>query len=1103
MSDTSSVNTIRKQAEGKEREYDWLGAAETYENGLGMVSKQDSSTLGEIYERLGYAFRRAAMQAENVDEFRERMRKAAMNYGKARESYEKLSDEGKVPRIFRCDAMKAYIGYWLAPEASEKRRLLNECWNLAKESLKAFEEVGELCEYGRTYSQLSSSPIFIFTLEQDFKSREKPMREAVESGEKAIRYLSDCGEPSELARVYAKTVVCLGVFGYYFQDIREREKYLEKGLDYWVKAKELSEEAAMTEFVYPVFGCQPFFGLEGTDEAFANYEKALEYGKKMNDRFIMGCALDWLTYHTAWKGEATDDPDERTRLFQRTGQYAEEAKPQFSIISFVSPRGDLVWLEAVDVEYYVRLAELETDLKKRRALLEKALEAMPNVRKRGEESGYPEIATYVRGGRTVIRLALARLETNLEEKKKILEEALIDRTEHIKIADQLTPFLYWNRGIMRNALSNIKSGLANLAEEPETKKALLQEAVTDKENAIELLLKELTFMERKGSATSLFATVGFQQYAYGNLLVRLYELTGNKELLEKATKSYEDATESYQKLNLLSRVAETYWKRAQVYDTLGDHLNASKSFDIAANNYKSASERIHQLKDFYNDHELYMQSWSEIEKARHHHEKQEYSLAQEHFEKAAELHKTLKQWDYLAPNYAAWAQLEYAEDLSRKEKSEEALKTFEQAAGLFEQTRKSIQNELGKIEDSEEKEMAKSMLKATSLRQQYCVARIAVEEAKILDKKGDHYSSSEKYDSAAETLGKITQNVESERDRKEFDLITTLSQAWAKMTRAEAEESPSLYTEASQLFEKAKELSPNERAKNLALGHSRFCRALEAGMQFADTGDTTLHSTAIQHLESAGKYYVKAGFQNASEYAKATELLLDAYLHIGNAKKETDPEKKAKLFTMAEKVLQTSAGYFMKAEHPEKREQVLRLFEKVKEERELALSLSQILHTPSVVSTTAAFTTPTPNQENSVGLERFENANIQANIITRQRELKVGENLNIEIEMVNAGKGPALLIKINELIPSGFELTEKPEVYRVEDSYLNMKGKRIDPLKTEEIKLTLTPKVQGEFSLKPTILYLDENGKYKSHEPEPINITVRELGIKGWIKGQR
>ncbi len=1103
MSEPLNAESILSQIGQQEKEYDWLGAAESYKKALVLVPKQDFLKLGEIHERLGYAFYRAAMQAESQEEFKNRMCQGVANYERANEFYEHLSESARMARMLRCDAMIAYVDYWLSSDVPEKKRLLDECWRLAKESLKAFEKSGEPCEYGKTYSQLSSSAISIFTFEPDFESREKVMREAVECGERAIKFLSDCSDPFELAKVYTKTVVCLGVFGYYFQDVDEREKYREKGLDYWAKAKELSEEAAMTEFIYPVFGGQPFFGLEGTDEAFSNYEKALEYGKKMKDKIILGYALDWLTYHTAWKLHATDDPDERTCLIERAAQYAEEAKRQFSIISFVSPRGDLAWLGGIDVEYWFWLSDLETDLKKRRDLLEKALQAIPSVVKRGEESGYPEIMMYLHSGRADLRLQQAKLETNFDEKKRILEEALFYSNGSIKLTEQLEPFLYWNRGIMRNSLSNIKSELANLAKEPETQKTLLQEAVTNRENAIELLIKELTFMERKGSATSLFAILGTQQYIYGSLLIRLYKLTSNKELLKKAAKTYEDATESYQKLNLVSRVAETYWKMAQVYDTLGEHLNASQNFDLAAHNYRSASEKIIQLKDFYIDHSLYMQSWSEIEKARHHHEKQEYGLAEEHFDKAANIHKSLKKWNYLAPNYAAWAQLEHAEELSRKENGEEAVQAFERAAKLFEETNKSIQNELGKIEDSEEKEMAKGMLKATGLRHQYCIARIVVEEAKILDKKGDHYSSSEKYNSAAEAIKKIAQAVESERDRREFDLITTLSLAWAKMTRAEAEESPNLYIEASLLFEKAKELSPNEKAKTLALGHSRFCRALEAGMNFADTGDATLHSTAIQHLESAAKYHVKAGFQSASEYAKATELLLDAYLHIDNAKRETNPEKKAKLFIMAEKVLQTSAGCFMKAEHPEKREQVLRLFEKVKEERELALSLSEILHTPSIVSTTKAFATPTPNQENAVGLERFENADIQANIIIRQRELKVGENFDLEIELVNAGKGPALLTKITELIPHGFDLAEKPEIYRIEDSYLNFKGKRLDPLKTEEVRLVLKPKVQGVFHIKPRILYLDENGKYKSHEPEPINITVKELGVKGWLKGER
>lgn len=128
-------------------------------------------------------------------------------------------------------------------------------------------------------------------------------------------------------------------------------------------------------------------------------------------------------------------------------------------------------------------------------------------------------------------------------------------------------------------------------------------------------------------------------------------------------------------------------------------------------------------------------------------------------------------------------------------------------------------------------------------------------------------------------------------------------------------------------------------------------------------------------------------------------------------------------------------------------------------------------------------------------------ADIQANLILRAKEVKVGEDFSLDIEMVNNGEAPALLIKIENLIPERFRLIKEPEVYRVEDHVLNMKEKRLGPLKTLEVKLVLRPLTKGVFPLKPRILYLDETGKYKSHEPESVTITVKELGISGWIRG--
>jgi hypothetical protein len=190
MSEASSVEEILHQAERLEKEYDWLGAADSYEKALNLLHEDDFSGKAENFERLGYAFYRAAFQAESSDEFRQRLRQAIADYEKTKELCQKLNDPKKMGMVLRCDAMDAYMGYWLASDVPEKRRLLNECWSLAKESLKAFAEGGEAFQLGGTYNQLSSSVVFAFSLEWNFQTREKLIREAVEHGEQTIKFLS-------------------------------------------------------------------------------------------------------------------------------------------------------------------------------------------------------------------------------------------------------------------------------------------------------------------------------------------------------------------------------------------------------------------------------------------------------------------------------------------------------------------------------------------------------------------------------------------------------------------------------------------------------------------------------------------------------------------------------------------------------------------------------------------------------------------------------------------------------------------------------------------------------------------------------------------------
>jgi KaiC/GvpD/RAD55 family RecA-like ATPase len=131
-----------------------------------------------------------------------------------------------------------------------------------------------------------------------------------------------------------------------------------------------------------------------------------------------------------------------------------------------------------------------------------------------------------------------------------------------------------------------------------------------------------------------------------------------------------------------------------------------------------------------------------------------------------------------------------------------------------------------------------------------------------------------------------------------------------------------------------------------------------------------------------------------------------------------------------------------------------------------------------------------------VGLESFQHANVQANLVTTLKQVKVGESFCLSVEFVNAGREPALLMRIDDFIPSDFVVVKKPEIYRIEESCLNMKGKQLAPLKLVEVKLTVQPSKKGRYQLNPMVHYLDERGQNKSLQFKALEIKVEEVRLE-------
>ena len=1095
----SRVEGILGEATGLERKYEWLEASGLYEKALRLVDEGDYFRRGEIQEKIGCCLQRAAFQAESREEFVERLRRAVEAFEVAHGLHERVADEVGAGWALRCGAISRYLEHWIESEPSEKKRLLDECLDLEKSALEAFWDGGDELEYGRTYNELEFVSLYRAFREWDRQVRKGLIEEGLAWGEKAVAALSEVGDQQEIARSYNNLVFTLGHFTQWFvEDPEEQEEYRLKCLGYLRKALESSE---MVEDDYTIGLSQYILGrATAQEQAMRHYERALECGEKTQDNYLKAEALHWLAFETYWKAIATDDPDQRRKLADEAMEFYDKAQCLYSLISYQTLGGGKLGAPAPggQAEYYLDRAGWEIDPQKKRESLEKSEKDGLEALKVAEDWDIP-ISIYRMFhilSRTLT--ALARLETDFEAKRGLLEKALKYRERNLEIFEQWTPFHYWNMGVYHYLFAQIKEELAFIQQDHSIKMRLLEDAALSKEKSLRFFDTIMPFNEKKGQI-NYFAPLSEYQDGYGKILSRLYEETKNPEHLRRAIGIWQRAIESASKLEMFSRIAESYWKIAKAQITIGEQTKAAESFEHASESYKKAAEKIPQLKDFYREHASYMSAWSEFMRAKQRHAEKRYLIAKEHYEKAAELYKSTERWSYLALNYLAWAQLEEAEDLSRREETEEARDLFQQATSLFKEAKGSIEIKLRTIQDEEERELLASLVQASDIRRDYCLGRSTLEDARILDRQGDHLASSRRYGSAAETFKGIAGT--SEEAQKELQQLICLCQAWQKMTQAEARASPELYVEASKLFEEATEHSPDERSMRLALGHSCFCRALEAGARFEYMRDHGYYTEATRQLESAASYYVRAGFKSAADYAEATQRLFDSYVYMDSAGREADPLKKSRFYLMAERVLETSAGSYLTAKHPEKSKEVERLLGRVREKREMAASLSELMHAPTTVSTTEAFTAPSPTREEAVGLERFENADIQANLILGGREVKVGDDINIEIELVNAGKAPAQLIKVEEIIPRGFEVSSAPDICRVEDSYLDMKGRTLLPLKTAELKIVLRPLDKGTYQIKPRVLYLDEAGKYRSHEPESATVVVKELGVKGWLRG--
>jgi len=119
---------------------------------------------------------------------------------------------------------------------------------------------------------------------------------------------------------------------------------------------------------------------------------------------------------------------------------------------------------------------------------------------------------------------------------------------------------------------------------------------------------------------------------------------------------------------------------------------------------------------------------------------------------------------------------------------------------------------------------------------------------------------------------------------------------------------------------------------------------------------------------------------------------------------------------------------------------------------------------------------------------------VEARLFLKGKRVKVCEETDLELQLTNNGHSPALLVKVEEIVPPSFEIVEKSGRTVSGQEAFDMNRRRLDPLTTEDLKFTFRSLDEGTFTIRPKTVYTDTGGHRRSCETAPLTIeVVREV----------
>jgi hypothetical protein len=1080
---TSAFEALESKTNELEQDAKWLQAAELCRSFLGSAEQ----SRAEAFELLADSLYNAAFQQDTRAGFQ-------LLIVEAKDAYEKSCaiSQGNDLSLKRRKARAGFCMFQASDDTQTRRRIISEeCINPLRqvcmhERLEGISRPvskidSEYLRYLLAACHISNDPVELSRL----------ARESRQLGKFILpRIQNDAENYIQIANAY---VLFLDWASGYFldaSDLKELSRELQPALKSLIELSKAEKNKHLSSLALETAGLIAVDFVSELDLGISLLENSISNGRSTGDTLQIGRQFSALANALLWAQQNEDLVDRRKEILQRAAEFSMEANKSLkvSLVSFY-----VSFAYSLQVCALTELAKNETDISVKQDLLNKAIE----LGREGMSFATNSSLDFLSNRLSDALRAKEETIEDVEGKAKILNEAIEIIVHHLKQTEPLVTESSWNLGLSFRDAGELYAKLAD--NEPTGQKStLLRHSVDMLKRAIGILLKTAEMGGQAGSLALTFEDLG-------NSLVRLYEETGEREYSAEALDAYDRTIEYYDKMNsdgsLTHITVYVLTKVATLCDRLGDFERSAKFYGRAAGACKlAASAQSENLRRSFEGLASFCSGNALIEEARLHHRDEDFDQAVQKLKDAALEFDKNEEYRYLAKHYLACSKAEEGENSSRKEQNLEASEAFENAAELFLKSQEDILVSIAGM-PSEVADKVKSWAEFSSSRSRYCRARKILAQAKSLDNQGMSEESMHKYLSAAKNFRDL-ENERTSEDPDELEALAISCDAWASMKEAEYRSSPALYTRAASLFLKAKDKKARKSFVLSCLANAAICRALEAGTRFKQGGEIALYSDIKKQLASAAQFYEEAGFDRAADWTSATGALFDALAYISSAESEMDPKNKTQMYHRAQKSLELSAKRYDESGFQKKKEEVLKQLKKVKESKEILLTPVEALsQNPTSYSSPSNFTA------DQASVDTIPTSGMAANIGVSTTTPNVGSSIRIDLDIANVGRSPILLMKLDNLAPdTAFEPETEKETHHFllgkDTISIDMKGRRLEYMKTLELSIHLRVKSRGTYILKPRILFVDEAGKYRPYDLEPQTIEAKELGFMGWAKGK-